>query len=235
MQFLKAGLTFIIVINLCHLSQCQYKSFDLSFNASSISDDYEDEEYIYDSFSGVQLGQIDFGYTFSINNKLTLSPRVAYAFSHAKYFKRQISISSGSLADRTYIEKIQRSSHLKSGLALSYWITKLGKGLYLEAELQNLTFLSGKSKEMKRVNSEDIEEYTVDYSDSFKSNVQSLKLGVGFNLPVNRIGLFVRVGLDLRLSTYFNSTDNYTFVNRSLAFGIRYKLKDSKGQESVEI
>ena len=223
----KLGLIILFVFTINHVLLSQFKSMDIGLFVSSIGDDYSDEEYKYDSATGVSLGQLEMAYTLAINKKLTFSPRIAYSYAISQYYKSQLRISGGNLADRTFIQKRKRSIYLKTGLALSYWVSKPGKGLFLEGEIQNLTHISSKSREMKRVNSGEIENYTLDFSDNVKGNIPSLRIGVGLNLNIKNVGFFIKISRDLRLSTYFKSTDNYTFVNRSGGFGIRYIFRHS--------
>jgi len=158
---------------------------------------------------------------------LVVNPKAAYGIGSERYIKNQTSSAPGMFTDDTYYEKNKDAKFLKLGVALSYWFKNPGKGPFAEAEVQNIFSLSGVSEERKQIGiGATVQESTVDYKNEHKSSVPSLRIGIGYNLPVKRISLFVRVGLEFRASTYFTTTDNYTWANRSLGFGFRYTLQD---------
>lgn len=223
-------LKFIIVV-LCLISNsilnAQYKSLDFEISTSPYFDDRTDNEYEYDIKSIFGISQIGLGYSSSIGKKMVISPKAAYGVGREWYRNSLLSSAPNVLPDSMIFEKKKKAQFLKLGIALSYWFKSPGKGPFAEAELQNIFSLSGVSEERTQIGiGAAVQEATVDYKDELKSSVPSLRIGVGYNLPINRISLFVRVSLEFRASTYFTTTDNYTWANRSFGFGFRYILQD---------
>lgn len=216
---------------LCFVStivlNAQYKSIDFEISTSPYFDNRTDDEFEYDIKSIFGITQFGLGYSCAISKQLVVNPKAAYGIGSERYIKNQTSSAPGMFTDDTYYEKNKDAKFLKLGVALSYWFKNPGKGPFAEAEVQNIFSLSGVSEERKQIGiGATVQESTVDYKNEHKSSVPSLRIGIGYNLPVKRISLFVRVGLEFRASTYFTTTDNYTWANRSLGFGFRYTLQD---------
>ena len=226
-------LSFILFISLSLVcskqASCQFKSIDFEISTSPYFDDRTDEEYDYNFKSISGIVQWGIGYSTFVNKKFVVSPKISYGLGYELYRTRQFSPVSNTLPDSTLIEKRKTAKFFKVGIGFSYWFKSPGNGFYAKSEVQNIFALSALSREKKRVGLQDFEEYTIDYKDELKSSVPSLRLGIGYNLMIKRIILFVRVSLEFRASPYFNTIDNYTWANRSLGFGFRYALQ--KNQE----
>lgn len=225
--FLAIALHFVLIST----SSAQFKSLDFGLSIAPNLDDYRDMEYEYDFFSGGGIIQVPLGYTFSINKKMAFTPRVAYAYSLIRQSKGQPRLSQSpnptqTILDSLIIIKNQTINFIKVGIAFSYWANQVGKGFYFESELQNVMLLSAKSHNTKQINGVNPQESIVDFKDEVRKNVPSLRVGAGYNLPIKRFSLFLRIGAEFRLSTYFKSTDNYTFLNQNIGFGFRYALQD---------
>ena len=229
MHFYKLGLTILLVIYLNQVGKCQYKSLDFEISTSPYFDDRTDDEYDYPIKSILGIVQWGVGYSTSVNKKVVVSPKLSYGVGYEHYRTRQLSSMPNTLPDDNFIEKKKTAKFFKLGIGGSYWFKRPGTGWYAESELQGIFALSAISKEKKQIGfGAPIQEQTIDYKDELKSFVPSLRLGVGYNLMIKRIVLFVRASLEFRLSTYFNTTDNYTWANRSLAFGFRYVLQNKE-------
>ncbi|MDF1696677.1 MAG: hypothetical protein P1U56_12625 [Saprospiraceae bacterium] len=223
MSSLKIIVGLFVMVGIMTPMSGQYKAIEFEISNSAFLDDYRDTEYSYDYESNYGgIAQFSVGYSFLIHKKLTLSPRVAYARSLHTLGKRQIRTIGGSLEDRTFIEKRKKISFIKTGVALSYWFSKPASGFYFESEVQNLFLLDANSDEMKREGEGDIMNYSVSFREDVKGFVPSARVGVGYSLLINRVSLFIRFSREIRFTTYFKSTDNYTWLNRSVGLGFRY-------------
>ena len=225
--FLIVGLYFILICN----SSAQYKSLDFGLSVAPFFDDYKDVEYEYNYIRSSGLIHVPIGYTFSINEKMSLTPRIAYAYALSQYRKGASQLSQfpntlPTALDSLTVTKNQIFNFFKTGVALTYWVQKTGRGLYVESELQNLTVLSANSRNTKQLIGGDSEMSKEDLKDRVRKSVPSLRVGIGYNLPIKQFSFFLRIGGEFRLSTYFKLTDSYAFLNRTIGFGFRYTLQN---------
>lgn len=230
---LKLGLLIVLsFISICQ-SMGQFQSIDFEISTSPYFDDRTDDEYNFAHRSLFGISQFGIGYSASLNDKLVISPKVAFGIGSERYSTRRLSPFPNSNPDSIFIEKIKNARFLKIGLGGSYWFNSPGEGVFIESELQSIFSLSAISEESKQIGfGASVQEQTIDYKDELKSMVPSLRLGVGYSLTISKIILFVRVGLEFRGSTYFTTTDNYSWANKSLGFGFRYILQNKKTIQS---
>lgn len=209
----------------------QYKSIDLDISTSRHIDDYMDTEFVYEGFSHSAIVHWGLGFSHSVKNNLVLSPRVAYSVARHQNFNAQSSAMGGSIESSTFVQKRKTITFFKLGVALSYWINKPGKGLFIESELQNLFLLSAISNETRRFEQDPIQNFTVDFEDELNTSIPSFRIGAGYDFPVKKFSFFVRLSQEFRVSTYFNTTDNYTLMSRSIGFGFKYFIQKEKSSE----
>lgn len=232
MNLLKTTATLFLIFQITFLYG-QYKAIDFEISISPYFDDRALVAPPNTAFTIFGISQFGLGYSTQVGPKFVFSSKIAWGLAGEWYRSGQFSSSPNTLPNSTEFFEIKRRAHfIKLGLAASYWFKKTGIGPFAEGELLNITSLSAKSIEKYRMGNEEIQETTVDYKDELKSNVPSMRLGIGYNLKIKRVILFARLGLEMRLSTYFTTTDNYTLVNRSLGFGFRYLLTDLSQSEN---
>ena len=216
---------FFFLLSLGQL-KAQYKTIDFEISMSPYSDDrlLLIDEYDFESIFG--MTQFGVGYSTSINQHWSLSPKMSIGLGRESYIG--LNTNSGLTRPDDILEINRRALFLKIGAAATYWFDDIEKGFYAETEIQNIIPISAVSTELYLNSTNSFIERKVDYKDELKSYVPSLRLGIGYNLTYKKVILFARVGIEFRLSTYFNNTDNYTWVNRSLGFGLRYALGNGK-------
>jgi len=218
-----------LVIFFCLVSTtnatAQYRTLDFEINSSGYIDDYTRDEVRYDRKRYSGLVQVGAGLSMLLDEKLVISPKIAFGYALQSYFNNQFSSTPNTVpVMREYIEKNSTLHFVKVGAALSYWFSKPGRGLYAETELQNVIALSARSEEIKQLGPGEVQTIEDDFKDEVRTHVPSLRLGIGFNVPIKRIALFLRLSREIRISTYFNTTDNYTLINPNVAMGFRYLL-----------
>ena len=228
----KRLLTFVVTfILVTHGLSAQYRSIDFDINRSAFVDDYRDTEFDYDTFTDSGLVQWGLSGSFQLGDRFLISPRLAYAYGLLTFRKQQRLNTNASVADRTFVQKDQTINFLKTGVGFSFWAYGPGKGLYLEGEFQGVFSYAAKSEDATQVARDPIEFNEVDITEDVKSFVPSLKFGMGYSVPFKRFKVFVEFGMEFRVSTYFNTTNNFSFLNRYIGLGFGYVIRDWELQE----
>lgn len=216
----------LVIVFVGQKGNSQFRSIDLEISTSPFFDDRTDDEYPYKSQTLTGIVHAGLGYSNSVSDHIVLSCKAAYGRGFEKYTTHVFFSNPNVLPDSNFYEKLKESRFLKLGVAASYWFAGPGKGAFAEVELQNITGLYGKSKERVQIGyGAEIAEKTVDFSDELKHSTPSMRIGIGYNLAIKRVSLFIRFSLEFRGSTYFKTTDNFTLASRSLGMGVRYNFK----------
>lgn len=231
-DYLRLFTAFFVLLIATTSLYAQYRSLEFEINGAQGLDDYRDQDYDYEHSQYLGIVQWCLGASFGLNEKWVFDSSAGYAYALHKHRNHQTTILGGTQEDRTFLTKDKTFSYLKLGLGASYWPHGAGRGFFFESEFQNLTLISANSDELKIIDNMDPEEYTLDISEDVRSNVPSLRLGVGYNIVLGRLGLFLRLSQEIRTSTYFTATNNNTLINRSLGLGLKYNISGSEREDS---
>ncbi|MEM9545479.1 MAG: hypothetical protein AAGA77_05875, partial [Bacteroidota bacterium] len=180
----------------------QYKSLDFEISMSPYFDDRiksvpSDAEF----WNIIGISQFGLGYSTQIGKKLVLSPRLAWGVGREMYQKGTLNAQPIKFPSSTNFYSINRkATFLKMGLACSYWFQHVGIGWQAESELQTILPLTARSEEIYQEPNEYPREFSNQYKEEFRGFVPSLKVGIGYNLPIKRIVFFLRIGFELRMS-----------------------------------
>lgn len=148
-----------------------------------------------------------------------LTPKIAYSWNLQSFSKSQ------GIVDATFIQKSKTIRYVKSGLGLSYWLTTLDKGFFLEGELQGLINFSANSNETTIQNG-NLMKNNVDFKEEVKTFVPSLRLGFGHKFAFsNKISMYLQIGLEIKVNSNYTNQENFRIFNSMMDLGFNYKIK----------
>lgn len=224
-------LTFLFTIVAIYTTHAQYKSIDVevgisSFGEGGLSGDTPTK-------GGNSISIFALGYTTSINDQWSVGGRLGLGAAGEQFNTRiGLSTSPGTIPDSTIVPGVfaqeLRSTYVKASLVGMYHFQSIRKGLYLEAELQGMIALSATGDEQLYTEDLEYQSGAIDLSDNQRQVVPSLRLGVGYALPINRLILFARLSAEVRGQSYFVMPDTVDTVTPSFSMGFRYDLSFGK-------